>query len=290
MILFKAKIGGESLNRSRAGNFLVFIILGITSLFMALPFIYTVSQSLKPLEEQFVFPPRILVLNPTLENFRMLFQVTNNLWVPFERYLFNSIFVTLIGTVAYVFIASLAAYPLAKAKFPGSKVMFEIIVLALLFSSPVTGVAQYVIIAKTHLINSYWAMLLPSLAAPFGLFLMRQFMVQMIPDAVLESAKIDGANMLKTFWFIVMPMVKPAWLTLIIFTFEGLWNGTGSNFIYSESLKVLPTVLGQIAGAGIARANIGSAAALLLMIPPIITFILVQSNVLQTMAHSGIKE
>ncbi|MGM0879930.1 MAG: carbohydrate ABC transporter permease [Bacillota bacterium] len=290
MNIFKAKIGGEKLNRSGAGNFLVFAILGITSVFMAFPFIYTISQSLKPLEEQFIFPPTFIVKNPTIENFSLLFQLTNNLWIPFERYLFNSIFITLLGTVVYVVIASMAAFPLAKAKFPGSKVMFEIIVLALLFSSPVTSVAQYVIIAKTNMINTYWAMLLPSLAAPFGLFLMRQFMVQMIPNAVIEAARIDGASMFKTFWLVIMPMVRPAWLTLIIFTFEGLWNGSGSNFIFSESLKVLPTVLGQIVGAGLARANVGAAAALLLLIPPVITFLFVQSNVLQTMAHSGIKE
>ncbi|XEC96041.1 carbohydrate ABC transporter permease [Paenibacillus tarimensis] len=290
MQILKTKIGRGKPNRSRTGNFFVFVILCVTSAFMAFPFAYTISQSLKPLEEQFVFPPTMIVKNPTFENFRLLFQLTNNLWIPFERYLFNSLFITLIGTVVYVVIASMAAFPLAKVKFPGSKVMFEIVVLALLFSSPVTSVAQYVIIAKTNMINTYWALLLPALAAPFGLFLMRQFMVQMIPNAMLEAAKIDGANMFTTFWLIVMPMVRPAWLTLIIFTFEGLWKGAGSDFIYSESLKVLPTVLGQIAGAGLARANVGSAAALFLLIPPVITFLLVQSNVLQTMAHSGIKE
>ncbi|WP_199619632.1 carbohydrate ABC transporter permease [Paenibacillus alkalitolerans] len=290
MRVLKLKIGKGKLNRSRSGNFFIFAILFITSAFMAFPFVYVISQSIKPLEEQFVFPPTLIVKNPTFENFRLLLQLTNNLWIPFERYLFNSLFITLTGTVVYVVIASMAAFPLAKVKFPGSKVMFEMVVLALLFSSPVTKVAQYVIIAKTNIINTYWALLLPALSLPIGLFLMRQFMVQMIPNAVLEAAKIDGANMFKTFWLVVMPMVRPAWLTLIIFTFVGLWRGDGSEFVYSESLKVLPTVLSQIAGAGMARANVGSAAAVFMLIPPVITFLLVQSNVLQTMAHSGIKE
>lgn len=287
--IFKVNISGKKVNRSSAGNFMFAGVLGIVSLFMSLPFVYSIIQSIKPIEEQFMFPPRFFVTNPTINNFTKLFELTNNLWVPFSRYLCNSLFVSLVGTIFYIFIASLSAYPLAKSKFPGKKIFNAIVVYSLLFTNPVTGVAQYVIIAKTGILNSYWSVFLPTWAGTFGLYLMRQFMVQMVPDEVIESSKIDGANTLTTFFKIVMPMVKPAWLTLIIFTFQSLWNGTGSNFLYTESLKFLPTVLGQISSSGIARVGVGSAAAIVLLLPTVIIFLVLQSKVLETMAHSGIK-
>jgi ABC-type glycerol-3-phosphate transport system permease component len=117
---------------------------------------------------------------------------------------------------------------------------------------------------------------------------MRQFMTT-IPFQIIEAARIDGAGEYHIFWNIVMPSVKPGWITLIIFAFQGFWNATGINYIYDETLKGLPAVLSQIATAGIARAGAGSAVALFLMTPPIIIFVISQSSILETMAHSGIK-
>lgn len=287
--LFRPRVGGR-INRSPAGTFFVFLILIVVSAFMMLPFVYSILQSLKPMEELFAFPPRFFVVNPTLENFRQMFRLSNSLWVPFSRYVFNSVFVAVVGTTLYVFIASMAAYALAAGDFKGKKLINEIIVKALLFSSPVLAVMQYFLIAKAHMLNTYWALMLPVLAAPLGVFLMRQFIVQMVPVAILESARIDGAGVFSIFWRIVMPIVKPAYMTLIMFTFQSLWNTAGSNFIYEESYKVLPTVMGQIASGGIARAGVGAASAVLLMIPPIIVFFFTQNQVLETMATSGIKE
>lgn len=281
---------GVHVNRSPAGTFLIFLILLAVSAFLMLPFVYSVLQSLKPMEELFAFPPQFFVRNPTGENYRKLLQLTNSLWVPFSRYVFNSVFVTVIGTLVYVVIASMAAYPLALGHFRGAGVVNEVVVNALLFSGPVLVVAQYIIMAKTNMLNTYQAMILPTLAAPLGLFLMRQFMVQIVPASVIEAAKIDGAGTFTIFWRIVMPMVKPAWLTLIIFTFQTLWSGAGANYIYNESLKVLPTVVGQIAAGGVARAGVGAAAAVVLMVPPIVIFLLAQRNVMETMATSGIKD
>lgn len=279
----------KKLSRSRGGTVLVFLVLVIFGSFMALPLVYAVVQAFKPLEEIFLFPPRFFVRRPTLDNFTDMFMLASNLWVPFSRYVFNSLFVTLIGTAGHVILASMAAYPLAKRDFPGKFLLFNTVVLALLFTPQVTGIPQYIVMARLGMINSYWALILPSLATPLGLFLIRQFMVQMIPDSMLEAAKIDGANEYQILWKIVMPCVKPAWLTLIIFAFQGIWNRTGMEFIYDEQLKVLPTVLQQMAAGGIARVGVGAAAGLLLMLPPIITFILTQSNVIATMAHSGMK-
>ena len=289
--IFRANVGSEKINRSFAGNSAVFMFLLIIAVFMSAPFVFSIVQAFKPVEELFVFPPKFFVQNPTTENFRQIFVATDSLWVPFERYLFNSVFTTVAGTAAYVVIASLAALPLAKMHFPFERTLNKVIELALLFTGPVIGVAQFVIIAKGGMLNTYWAMILPALASPFGVFLMRQFMCdeKMIPNAMLDSARIDGAGWFKIYWSIVMPLVKPAWLTLIIFTFQSLWGGSGSRFIFTEAMKPLPTVLGQISSSGISRAGVGSAVAVLMMIPPIATFIISQSNVMETMSHAGIK-
>ena len=266
----------------------MFMLLAIGA-FMALPLVYAVMQAFKPLEELFLFPPRFFVMHPTLNNFSILFTLTSNLWVPFTRYLFNSILVSLIVTVGGVLIASMAAYPLAKHQFVGKKTLFQLVMLALLFSGGTMAIPQYIVMAKLGIINTYYALILPSIASSLGLFLMKQFMEQ-VPESLIESARIDGASELRVWWSIVMPSVKPAWLTLAIFGFQGIWNATGGNVIYSESLKLLPSAFNQIQAGGIARTGAAAAAALIMMLPPIITFIITQSNVIRTMSHSGIKE
>ena len=278
----------KRLSRSKYGDIIIFLILLIFGLFMALPFIYSLLQSIKPLDELFVFPPRFFVQRPTFDNYYILTQLSSDLWVPASRYLFNSIFIAFVGTVGHVIIASMCAYPLAKYKFPGSKLIFDMIVMSLLFTYEVTFIPQYVIMSKINLLNTIWALILPALCMPLGLFLMKQFMGQ-IPDAIIEAAKVDGAGIFRTFYSIVMPQVKPAWLTLTIFSFQALWNREGLEFIYNESLKTFPTMLKQITSSGIMRAGPASAAAVVLIIPPIIVFLLSQSNVIETMAHSGIK-
>lgn len=270
-------------------NTVIFLFLAVCSVFMALPLVYTVSTAFKPMNEIFLFPPRFFVIHPTWDNFVMMMQLTENLWVPFSRYLFNSIFVAAAGTVIYILIASLAAFSLSKYKFPGHALYFQIIVWAILFRPEVTGIPQYIIISQLGMVNTYFAVILPVLAGSFGVFLMRQFMINSIPDEMLEAARIDGASEYRLYWSIVMPIVKPAWLTLLIFTFQQFWNTTGVQYIYDESLKMLPTILQQIASAGLARAGAGAAVALVLMIPPIVIFLISQSSVMKTMAHSGIK-
>ena len=279
----------KRVNRSTGGNIAVFLMLIILGSFMLLPVVYTVVQAFKPMEELFLFPPRFMVQNPTIKNFKLISQLIDNLWVPFSRYLFNSVFVSAVDTAGNVIIASMAAYPLAKNDFPGKKILFKIVTVALLFSGGVLGLAQYIIMAKLHLINTYWALILPSVATPMGLFLMKQFM-EGISTSLLEAARLDGMNEFQIYWHIVMPNVKPAWLTMIIFAFQGMWSMTGGNFIYKESLKMLPTALAQIQSGGIARAGVAAAANLLMFIPPVLMFLITQSSIMETMAHAGIKE
>lgn len=284
----RATISWKKPNRSVGGNIVIFAILIILGIFTALPLIYTIVNAFKPFDEIFIFPPRLYVRRPTLDNFVLLFQLATNMWVPFSRYVFNSLFICVVGTVGHIFIASLAAYPLAKHQFAAKRIINEIIVLALLFTPQVTYIPLYIIMSNLKLIDTYGALIFPAWQMTLGLFLMRQFMTQ-IPDALLEAAKIDGAHELGIWWRIVMPNVKPAWLTLMILSFQQLWNQTGGSFIFSESLKPLPTLMSQIAAAGIARAGVGAAVALVLMIPPIILFIISQSSVMETMVNAGIK-
>lgn len=235
--------------RAFTGNVIILLFLLLLGVFMLLPLVYTVVNAFKPLNEIFLFPPRFFVRRPTWDNFTLMLQLASNLNVPFSRYLFNSVFIAGVGTALYILVASLAAYPLAKYRFPGSAVFFQIVVWAILFRPEVTGVPTYILLAKFNMINTYLALIVPALASTFGVFLMRQF-ISTFPDQVLDAARMDGAGEYRIFWRIVMPCVKPGWITLIIFTFQNFWNANGISYIYDESLKGLPAVLSQIAAGG----------------------------------------
>lgn len=277
------------LSRSLGGTITIFLFLLIVGTFMILPIFYSIVQSFKPMDEIFAYPPKFFVRNPTFANFRQVFSLADNLSVPFSRYLANSIAISVVGTTLYVIIASLTAYPLAKVKFPGVVVLSQIIVWTLLFRQEVTAIPQYIVIAKLGMVDTQWAILLPAMAGTMGVFLMKQFIITAIPDATLEAARIDGAGEFKIFFNIVMPAVKPAIMTLVIFTFQTMWNATGVQYVYSEQLKMLPSVLQTLAAGGIARTGAGSAVGVILMIPPILVFIISQNSVMETMSHSGLK-
>lgn len=282
----------KRLNRSWGVDILLFILLGGVAVFMSLPLVFTISNAFKPLDEIFTFPPKFFVRNPTLKNFTDLVGIFSDSWVPFSRYVFNTFFIAIVGTTGHVLLASMAAYPLAKINFPGRKILFSIVVLSLMFTAYVTQVPNYMIISYLGLINTYWAILLPAFSMTLGLYLMKQFMEQ-IPDSLLEAGKIDGASEYRIYWQIVMPIVRPAWLTLIIFSLQNLWtNGsvTSHKYIYSEQLKTVDYVFGQIASGGIVRTGPVAAVTFLMMLVPITVFIITQSSIIQTMSTSGLKE
>lgn len=276
-------------NRSRGGDIFIYSILIIFGVFMGFPLVYAINSAFKPLDEIFVYPPRLFVQNPTTDNFQDLFVILGQSWVPFTRYLFNTLFITVVGTAGHIIVSSMGAFVLAKFDFPGGKTFFNIVTTALMFNAYVTAIPNYLIMSRLHWVDTVWAIVVPAIAAPMGLFLMKQYM-ESIPDALIDAAIIDGASLWKTFTKIVMPTVKPAWLTLMIMSIQSLWNNPASTYIYSEELKTLPYAMQQIAGGGIARAGVGSAVALVMMIVPITAFIILQSNVMETMASSGIKE
>ena len=283
------KSKGKKINGSLGGDIAIFMLLGLLGLFMIFPLYYSIIQSFKPISELFVFPPKLYVLSPTTENFSNLFKVAGNLWVPFSRYVFNSVYITVVISVFHVIVVCCCAYCLSKCRFPGYAVLNQIIVTSLLFTSTATWIMQFVVMAKLGMINSYSALILPSIATPMGLYLMRQSM-STINDSIIDPAKVDGAGVFRTCWQVVIPNQKPAIATLIIYVFQGAWNVQGGALVYEEDLKTLPTIMSQIAASGIARQGIIYASAVVLMIPPLVIFLVAQSNVMETMANSGMKD
>ncbi|MEF9959234.1 MAG: carbohydrate ABC transporter permease [Niameybacter sp.] len=276
-------------NRSVGGDLGLMLLLGGFALFSAYPLLYAINNAFKPMSELFLFPPKLFVQNPTLSNFFDLSTIIGNSWVPFSRYMFNTLLITVLGTFGTVLFGTMAAYPLAKYKFPGSQVMSNIIVYALMFNGSVTAIPNYIIMSKLGMVNTYWAVVLPVIGSTLGLYLMKNFIVQ-IPMALIESAKIDGASEMKVFWTVIIPLCKPAWITLCILSFQTLWGATGGNFIYSENLKPISYSLSQIIGGGIARTGVASVVSLIMMVVPVTVFVISQSNVIETMATSGMKD
>ena len=278
------------LNRSVGGDAGIFFFLLIMGIFMFLPMYYTVIQSLKPLDELWMFPPKFYVVKPTAKNFTDLFSLLSTSWVPFSRYIFNTVMITFLGTFGNLFFSSLAAYALSKIPFPGRKGIFWVMQRSLMFTSTVTAIANFLTLKTLGLMDNPFAIIIPAWGSTMGLYLMKQFMDSSISDDVLESARLDGCSEIKTFWVIAMPMVKPAWLTLIIYSFQGLWNTGSSPYIYSEQFKTLNYAITQITAGGVARAGASAAGTVIMMIVPILVFVITQSNIIETMATSGMKD
>ena len=278
------------LARSAGGDAGITVLLFILGIFMFLPMYYTFIQSFKPLDELWMFPPRFIVMRPTTKNYSDLFSLMDTSVVPFTRYIFNTVFTSVAGTFGNLFLSSLAAYAMAKIAFPGGKAMFKTVRTSLMFHQTVTAVTSFILMSAFKMVDTYWAIIVPAWATSLGLYLMKQFMDTHVNNSVLESARLDGAGELKTFWVIAMPMVKPAWLTLIIYSFQDLWNRGASIYIHSEDLKSFNYAIQQITAGGIKRAGASAAATVIMMMVPIAVFIITQSNIIETMGSSGMKD
>jgi len=280
----------KALHDRLAGAIAFFIILLIGAAFMCLPLVYAITSAFKPLDELWVFPPRIFVRHPTFQNFSDLFVIMQNSLVPFTKYLFNTVIITGIGTAGHLFLSSMCAYALAKRQFKGRNALFTIVVFSLMFNTAVTNIPNFMIMSWSGLIDTYWALIIPAFGSSLGLYLMKQFMEQ-LPDVLLEAAEIDGAGEWAKYWRIAMPNVKSAWLTLIVFSVQGLWNVSSSNFIFREEIKPLGIAFSQAVASGtISRAGVSAAVTVVMMLVPILVFVLTQSNIIETMTASGIKE
>ena len=276
--------------RSKAVTTIFVILLLGFGLISVLPLIYSVSTSFKPLDEILIFPPKFFVKRPTISNYTLLPSLLSKLQVLLSRYVFNSIFITIVGTVLHILCAAAAAFFFSKSKYKWRTVVFLIVQFALLYNGTTLFVPQYIIFSKMGIIDTYWVYILPAIPSAMGVFLMKQYMDASVPDALLEAARIDGAGYPLIFWKILMPMVKPCWLTLLLFSFSGMWATGTVSTIFTESLKTLPSAMSQITAGGIARAGNAMATTVIMMIPPIIVYLISQSNVMETMSNSGMKD
>jgi len=272
-----------------------YIILLPLAVFMLLPMAFIFSHAFKPPDELFAYPPRFFVINPTFKNFIDLFSKMSSSGVPVSRYLFNSIVVTGVTIVASILVSSTAAYALSKKRFKLKKALFAINTVALMFVPIAVTIPRFLIIQRLGLMDTFWVHVLPALAMPVGLFLIKQF-IDGIPDEIIEAARIDGANDLSIYFQIILPMIKPAIATIAILTFQATWNNaeTSSLFINDESLKTfafyLTTLTSTSAGANtVAGQGMAAAASLIMFLPNLIMFFFLQSQVMSTMAHSGLK-
>jgi ABC-type glycerol-3-phosphate transport system permease component len=283
------KINPKRFDKSQLKFYAVLVPM---ALFMVLPVIYIVNQAFKPLDELFMFPPRFFVIKPTLKNFTDLFRTASTTGVPMSRYLFNSIIVTVVTVLANILITAASAYVLSKKKFKLKKKLFALNQIALMFVPIAVAIPRFLIIKNVGLSDNFLAHIIPLLAMPIGLFLVKQFMDD-IPDALIEAAKLDGANDFQILLKIVMPLVKPALATVGILTFQVVWNATESSSLYisDESLKTFAFYLNTLTSSSntIAGAGMSAAAGLIMFLPNLIIFMLLQSKVMNTMSHSGIK-
>lgn len=274
---------------SRLGNFTYFFFLILAGAFSMLPFIYCICTAFKPLDELLVFPPRFFVHRPTVENFVILPTLIEKLRVPLSRYIFNTVFITFAGTALHIIVASMAAYVLAKTDIKFKKAIFAVVQLSLLYNAYTLEVPRYLIYSNMKIIDTLWVYILPAIPSTTGVFLIKQYMDSSVPDSLLEAARIDGAGPVSIYFKIVMPITKPAWMTLMLLSFQSLWSAMPSGTVFSEKLKTLPYVLSSITAGGIARAGSAMAATVLMIIPPIIILVISQTNVVETMGSAGMK-
>jgi ABC-type sugar transport system, permease component len=265
----------------------------VYALLSVAPIVYIVNTAFKPLSELFVFPPTFLVRNPSLHNFYDLLFAMKLSVVPFSRYLFNSVVVTAITVLAAVWISMMGAYSLSRMRFPGKEWLFGFIIISLMFSPEAVKITRYLVVTKLGLMNTYAGHILPHLAIPVCIFLIKQFMDQ-IPEALSEAAKIDGAGEWKIFTSVIIPNIRPAIGTAAILTFQTVWVDTETSMYYmtEESLKTLPYFIQTLTGGlstVVARQGASAAAGLLLFIPNLIIFVILQKSMINTLVNSGIK-
>ena len=274
------------------GQIKIMVILLPLVIFMALPLVFIANHAFKPMEELFAFPPTFFVKNATMENFTKLIKFSRTAGIPLSRYVFNRIAVTALTVGLSLLFTTFAAFALAKLKFKGRDLMMSINQLAIMFVATAVLIPRYLVICNLGMIDSIWAHVLPLLAYPVALFLVKQF-VEQVPDALIEAAYIDGATDMTVYRKIILPMIKPAIATAAILVFQQVWANmeTSNYYINDDSMKTLTFYMNSLVNANntVSGQGMAAAATLIMFVPNLVLFIILQNNVMNTMAHSGIK-
>lgn len=273
------------------GQVKFYLILIPLAMFMILPVIMILNRAFMPLGELFAFPPHIWVHNPTLNNFKSLFALSSTTGVPLLRYLLNSVIVTVLTMLLNLVITILGAYTFSKKNFKGKAALFEINQLALMFVPTAVAISRYMVIVELKLTDTWLVHVLPLAAMPVGLFLVKQFTDQ-IPDALIEAAVMDGAREMTIIRKIIVPLIRPALATSIVLTFQQVWMAVeaSNNYVNDDSMRTLAYYLNSLSTNNtVAAAGMTAAASVILFVPNLIIFICMQSQVMNTMSHSGIK-
>ncbi len=275
------------------GQIKIYLLILPMVLLTGLPIVFIFFHAFKPMEELFAFPPKFITTHPTLDNFRSLAKASRSASIPLSKYVFNSILIT--GAVVFgsLLFSTMAAYALSKLRFKGRKTMMQINQIALMFVSCAVMIPRYLVINKLGLIDTFWAEILPLVALPVGLFLIKQF-VDQVPDSLIEAAYMDGAKEWTIYRKVILPLIKPAIATAAILVFQQVWTNleTSNYYINNESLKSLVFYMNTLAGATsntVAGQGVAAAASLIMFVPNLVLFCILQKNVMNTMAYSGIK-
>ena len=269
-----------------------FAILIPFCVFMVLPIVYIFNHAFKPFDELIEYPPRFFVKNPTFDNFIEFFKVSSISDIPVGRYIFNSLVITVVVCFLSIVVAAMTGYALSKLRFKMKDVIFEINNIALMFVGIAVTIPKYIITDAIGLTDTFWVHIIPALAIPVGMFFIKQFIDQ-IPNDLIEAAKMDGATELKIFWTIILPLIKPAIATVVMLSFQTVWNdaGTSSTYVDNEGLKTFAYYVSTLSSSSntVAAQGLSAVATLIMFLPNFVMFIILQSNVMNTMAHSGIK-
>mgnify|MGYP005762973579 CR=1 FL=1 len=274
------------------GQTKILLVLIPLALFFGLPILFLVCHAFKPMDELFAFPPRFYVVRPTLENFEKLFKASSTSGIPISRYVFNSIIVTALVVFASVVFATMSGFALSKLKFRGKNMIMEINNAALMFVAVAVMIPRYLLVDMIGIKDTYLAHILPLIALPVGLFLVKQFIDQ-VPDSLIEAAYIDGSGEFRIYWKIILPLIKPAIATCAILAFQQVWTNveTSNLYINNEGMKTLPFYLNTLINLNnnVAGQGVAAAASLLLFLPNFLMFLVLRKSFMNTMANSGIK-
>ena len=280
-------------NKFEVGQIKIFLLVLPLVILTGLPIVFIIFHAFKPMEELFAFPPKFITTNPTLDNFRKLFKASRTAGIPLSKYVFNSLLITVSVVFLSLFFSTAASYALSKLKFKGRNMMMQINQFALMFVRVAVMIPRYLVVNTMGLTNTYWAHILPLIPLPVALFLIKQF-VDQVPQSLIEAAYMDGATEIHIYFKVVLPLIKPAIATAAILVFQQVWtNMEASNYyVNDEGLKSLAFYMNTLSsgtGNTVAGQGVAAAASLIMFVPNLVLFCILQKNVMNTMAHSGIK-